>query len=353
MSGRKLEDGNGNTALAKKGGFSDKVSNASDNRFNYELAIPIEDVTYEKIPVSDYWENKILPPLPVGFYIKDKETGIKERMTSYTFKTDVLNTGKAELFLDKAEEKTRDGKAIVNKLSSFLAKTIDTIGGYPLQEIVERYGNTAEVIFQRAWLADIFTMYIGAKLLISGMPFAITGFQCPCFRREIISDNGEDRPLHNLGDIEIKYFTNLEDKEPLFKVDLPDGFNDGRGDVKSFYCVPLKLNDIAAFMDSKSQESQKIRSFQRMIVGIPESETYGLKRNNIFGEEIFTLLTRSDRRHIERTIVPNLQPGPINKMPVTCHNCMEAPKLTYQLPWMNQTSFFLFASDLPDIQDVD
>lgn len=333
-------------------GFSDKVLFDPSTRYDFEKAIPIEDIDYEKIPVFTYWGNKELPPLPIGFYLKSKDDNTVERLTTYTFHADKLNAASAELFLEKQEEKTRDAKGAIQKLAGFLAKVVDTIGGYPLQEIVERYGNSAEFLFKKAWVADVFTMYLGARLITIGDEIAVSGLQCNCNRRSVIYDDpANDRPLHSLNEVEIKYFSGFDQSlEPIFKVSLPKGFNDGKGEVKNIYVNPMRLEDITAIADGKGQDTTKHKTLQRMICGIPESEIFGLKRGNVFNEDVFKLLDRKDRRCLER-IIADIQPGPVNNIKVRCHNCLEAPEVSYTLPWMQQTSFFLFASDEPDIPE--
>lgn len=330
------------------GGFSSRTATPE---FDYEGAIDLADVSYEKVEVGYYWEGRgELPPLPIGFFIPVKEGGGVEHLTTYTFKAEVLKAASSELFLEKSEERARDAKATVQKLSGFLSRSIDTLGGYPLQEIVERFGNSADILFQRAWLGDVFTMYLGARLAVLGDPLAISGIQCNCPRKEAVYDDPENgRPLHSLNEIEIRYMS-LDGKMPLFKAELPVGFNDGKNLVKNLYCQPLKLSDLSAIADSKGQDTTKHKTLQRMIVGMPESEIFGLKRGSVFTEEVFKKLAIKDRRAVDE-IIKELQPGPINNVTTRCNACLDAPKISYTLPWINQTSVFLYASDEPEIPE--
>jgi hypothetical protein len=332
-------------------------------------SIPIEDLRFEKLSIRDI-PNGEMPTLPLGFFVKegkrvtsspegnghaateeadDEDVARWQRLNTFTVHPDI-GKGLFSKALGKLEGKgMTNAKNVMKAITTFLAvgyencpPAIETIGGMPLKEVAKLYGNSAQRMFEEAYIADIATMMVGVRLATRGRTYAAT-MNCP-----VRNCSNVCKELCSMDTLNIKVVPDLKNK-PIFRVELDHGIFDGMGKIRKVYFSPLKFYQMDVYFKTNVTAAEML---EKSIVAIPESEVYGLSRSsNPFNEDLYDRLESSGED--QRTLIQSLQkirPGPDAGFKITCE-CGER-ELTYPLAWSMQPLEFLYFSNMfPESDD--
>jgi len=320
--------------------------------------IPLDELSYEKTSIRDVPEGE-MPELPIGIFVRTTGTASEEengeapdssweRLRSFTVHADI-GTGRFVKALGRLESKgMQNAKNIINAISRFLAvghenvpPALVTIGGEPLATVARRANLSPQRLIEDMYLADVATMMLGVRLATRGREYAAT-MNCP-----MRNCNEVCKEMCSMDELNIKSIVGLRNK-PVFRVTLENGINDGKTLIKKVYMSPVKFHQLDVFFKRNLQPSQML---EEVIVGLPESEIYGLKSGKPFCDDLFDRLERTgeDQKSLVQAL-QKIKPGPDAEFNITCE-CGDN-QLKYPLPWSVQPQEFLYFSNMhPDSSD--
>ena len=322
---------------------------------DFSKAVSMNALITEEFDYGDISESEL--DLPIGLFLprsKDLDSteseleeegttlGDYDRLISFKF-IDNIDDTQYELTLEKAEQTAkRDFSKHCQKLAVYLAKTVSHIGDIPLPDIAKRLGCSKEDIFMRMWVADIVTLVLAARYAINKDRLYKLNIECGCDRKTTIESDPENGvPLQSLDEIQITNYNNAE--YPLFLVELPEGFNDGKGHVSKLYFEPQKLYQMTKMTQRTQDSTDRTNIISQMCVGMPESEVYGQKKGKVLTQDVMINFSYGDRRVVDAAVTKiNFGPDPMLK--VQCPNCIEGNTVPHYVNWLVQTTNVLYGT---------
>lgn len=322
---------------------------------DYSKAIPIQELNLDEFDYGDIGDSEL--QLPIGLFLpREKSEGIDgddpeaeeavssdwDRLVDFEFVSNIADT-EFELTLERYEQTAkRDFSKHISKLGVYFAKAVKSIGGLSLDEISKRMSCSKQDIFTRMWTADVVTLVLGARYAINQDRLYKLNIQCGCDKKTTIESDPENGvPLQSLDSIRIKYFNN--ESYPLFLIELPEGFHDGKGQVNKLYFEPLKLYQTSKLTERAKGTTDRTTIITQMCVGMPDSEVYGQKRGKVLTQDVMIEFNYSDRRYLDAAI-GEINFGPEPQIKVQCPNCIEMTTVDHYLNWLVQTTNVLYGT---------
>ena len=299
--------------------------------------------SYSSIQLQDIdWEKGEVPPLPYGLYLKD-EAGNYERLTTYTFKVELRNNYAWEYdLLEKPEQIAGNNiEKHMKKITVFLSKTLETIGGIPLAEVGKRYGNSIPEMLGNMYLADVITMLFGARTFIQRtLDYSVLD-QCPCEKKAQVADKDENN-LHSLGDVVFRYPAEISDNQPpVYQVVLPQPIVTLAETVTLVNLSPLKFYQLPQINKFRELNTTiNVQQMRLMVHSLPDSLMTSQKKGLVFTEDYWRGLSTRSKAALQAAAASILQGGgPVAKIKVTCTECNEAPEFEHPIQWVATNRF--------------
>lgn len=335
------------TTATDNGNGANKSS--TNTTFDLDQAIPIDNIPTYEMRLRELPENEVLP-LIYGIFIE--KDGKLERLTTYTFKSEIIDKTNLETtavweneVMRRADRQAgQNMSSHINKIAKMLASCIDTIGGYPLREVVQMAiglnRKDAKTLFESMYQDDVLAMLLSFRTLYNNtFAYSVNEQECNCRKKTITDDSPES--LHSIQDLTIRYLNISLQQPPIFKV-IVTPFTDSRGKSKidTVYLSPLKLYHYG-LIESQNQrdDSIVIRQLQLCVVGMPQSEMNG---DNLPGrifdaslwEKCMTSDTRTDLEYGIRAISDGQKIGIMPMLEIDCPYCFEPKPITVFINWI-------------------
>lgn len=323
---------------------------------DYNSAIALAELEKEVVDYGDFDDDELV--LPLGLYLptgdsegeeqEESSTLSWERLQTFTFK-DGIDSGSYELALERKEGNAKNdfGKHL-DKVAWYLGEIVLSIGEVEISEIASRLGCQKVDIFKRMFTGDIMTLCFAARAEVQGSRDYAVRTKCKCNKAKLIQDN-LDTGLHNLNGIQFTFLSNEE--FPLFKVTLPNGFNDGEKLIKDLYIEPLRLTQTAKLENKTVDSTDRTVLLQEMCVGIPDSEVYGLGKSRMLTPKVLELFDKQDRRYLD-VAAGEMTFGPIPTISVTCPLCIDPLVFDDYINWLGGLKDFIYASGADSVVKI-
>lgn len=276
-----------------------------------------------------------LPKLPFGVAIESSDGEIS-MLNTYTFRKSLLSPPYDwQRRLSYNDEKAGNNiEKRVKALAKLLADTVETIGGIPIDDVVQQAiglkDRSKETLFSNCYMADAQVMLFGLRLFTTRSLRYSVRTMCACGKEEINDTDPGD--LHDLKKMEINY-SKVEPTAPIaFRIDFPDTMYDPVGDeIHYAYLSPLRLYQIASFQESTREKlGGEEKQAEMSILCCPESNVFATPGKGGMIKEFFRYLTPNNCSSLTGAIasIGNGKPFGMNSGAVIEFECPICPQGT-------------------------
>lgn len=355
------------------GGSKEKVFKKA-GYINLDNAIDINEVKTRTLTLGDLEEGEYIP---LDYGVTFEKDGQYEQLHDYKFKEEFTNPGKRLENLEKVSkweskylrqaDKSAGGDFAKHcpKISSLLASCIESVGGYPLDQLLE--GVVGLKSRKREDINDIFGVFAYSDIanMIYTLRYQYTGTwdyyignrPCACQKTTITDTEKEDK--RTLSTFKYKQMPSGKgfDTYPIFKVKVypfKDAYNSV---IDTLYLRPFLFYDFYKIYDQNSKKEEDIiKQLELMTVGMPQSELYGQNRpGRIFVSDLWNEYMLNETREELQAALLKLQPGNLlgikDQFQIDCPNCPQETPVTIQPYWILASDFIL-ASKKPRPEDL-